>query len=58
MRLSKSKLGATIGTSREVIRLIENGDYNPSLSLCLRLCWALDKTLDELFWRDKPEIWA
>jgi putative transcriptional regulator len=29
--------------------------FNPSLSLCLRLARALDRTLDELFWEEEVD---
>jgi len=28
------------------------GKYNPTLNLCLRIARALDKTLDDLFWKE------
>lgn len=36
--------------SRQTINAIEKGDYNPTINLCVSICKALDKTLDELFW--------
>ena len=38
--------------SRQTINAIEKGDYNPTIHLCVAICKALDKTLDELFWED------
>ncbi len=32
---------------------IEKGDYNPTIRLCIAICKALDKTLDELFWKSE-----
>ena len=29
---------------------VEKGDYNPTINLCLKICHALGKTLDDLFW--------
>ncbi|MED3907489.1 transcriptional regulator, partial [Geobacillus thermodenitrificans] len=29
--------------------------YNPTLKLCLEICYALNKTLDEIFWVEKGE---
>ena len=29
---------------------IEKGDYNPTIKLCVSICRALNKTLDEIFW--------
>lgn len=39
-----------VNVSRQTINMIENGDYNPTISLCIRICKVLNKTLDELFW--------
>ena len=32
------------------ISAIEKGNYNPSVDLCIRICQALGKSLDDLFW--------
>lgn len=48
--LSQGDLAALVGATRQTIGMIETGDYNPSLKLCIAICKALDKTLDELFW--------
>ena len=48
--MSQGDLAATTGVTRQTIGMIEAGDYNPSLKLCLAICRALGKTLDELFW--------
>ncbi|MFD1019493.1 helix-turn-helix transcriptional regulator [Thalassobacillus hwangdonensis] len=53
--LSQQELAKIVGVSRQTIGLIELGKYNPSLQLCLSICWALDKSLDELFWQDKED---
>ena len=29
---------------------IEKGDYNPTINLCIAICKAVNKSLDELFW--------
>lgn len=50
--LSQEQLAALCGVSRQTISAIEKGDYNPSINLCIAICKALDKTLDELFWQD------
>ena len=50
--LSQTELAKSIGVSRQTINMIENDDYNPTVSLCIKICKALDKTLDELFWRE------
>lgn len=50
--LSQEDLANKIGVSRQTINMIEKGKYNPSLGLCLEICWALEKKLDDLFWED------
>ncbi|PKM64438.1 MAG: transcriptional regulator [Firmicutes bacterium HGW-Firmicutes-20] len=51
--LSQEQLAELVGVTRQTIGLIESGDYNPTLRLCLQICIALHKTLDELFWEDE-----
>lgn len=48
--LSQGDLATLVGVTRQTIGMIETGDYNPSLNLCISICRVLDKTLDELFW--------
>lgn len=48
--LSQQQLAELVGVSRQTINSIEKGDYNPTINLCIAICKALDKTLDELFW--------
>mgnify|MGYP000869791608 CR=1 FL=1 len=51
--LSQQQLADLVGVSRQTINAIEKGDYNPTIRLCLSICRALDKTLDELFWEEE-----
>ena len=53
MDMSQQLLADAVGVSRQTINAIEKGDYNPSINLCIAICKALDKTLDELFWVDE-----
>ena len=48
--LSQQDLAERVGVSRQTISALEKGDYNPTINLCIAICRALDKTLDELFW--------
>ena len=48
--LSQAELAKSIGVSRKTINMIESGDYNPTIALCIKICKMLDKTLDGLFW--------
>ncbi len=50
MDLSQQQLADLVEVSRQTISLIEKGDYNPTINLCIAICKALHKTLDELFW--------
>ena len=53
--LSQQQLAKIVGVSRQTINAIEKGDYNPTIRLCLSICYALDKSLDELFWEENTE---
>lgn len=48
--LTQAELAKRIGVTRQTIGLIEKGQYNPSLQLCISIAKTLGKTLDELFW--------
>ncbi|HZK70206.1 MAG TPA: helix-turn-helix transcriptional regulator [Clostridia bacterium] len=48
--LSQEQLADRVGVTRQTIGLIESGNYNPSLNLCIDICKALKKTLNDLFW--------
>ena len=50
--MSQQQLADAVGVSLQTINAIEKGDYNPTIRLCLAICKALGKTLDELFWED------
>ena len=48
--LTQEQLADKVDVARQTIGLIEAGNYNPSISLCIEICKALNKTLDDLFW--------
>lgn len=48
--LTQTDLANMVGVTRQTIGAIERGDYNPTIQLCIRICKALGRTLDELFW--------
>lgn len=50
--MSQKALAEAVGVTRQTMNAIENGDYNPSLNLCISICIVLNKTLDEIFWED------
>lgn len=51
--LSQEELANLVGVTRQTINMIEKGNYNPTLNLCISICKVLDKTLDEIFWEDE-----
>lgn len=53
--MNQEDLAQIVGVTRQTIGLIESGNYNPTLNLCMAICDALDRTLDELFWIPKEE---
>ena len=50
MAMSQAELAKAVGVSRQTINMVESGEYNPTLGLCLKICRALGRTLDDLFW--------
>lgn len=50
--LSQTELAQAVGATRQTIGMIEAGDYNPTLNLCIRICRVLGTTLDTLFWTE------
>lgn len=59
LNMSQEELGQKVGATRQTIGLIEAGRYNPSIKLCINICIALHKHLDDLFWDesyDKEEL--
>lgn len=53
LNMSQTELAKKAGVTRQTIGLIEAGDFNPSIKLCIAICKALGSTLDELFWEDE-----
>ena len=50
--MKQEDLAKAVGVTRQTIGLIEAGDYNPTLNLCIAICKALKKTLNDLFWEE------
>ncbi len=50
--MNQVDLANAVGVTRQTIGMIESGNYNPTLNLCIAICKALDKTLDQLFWEE------
>lgn len=50
--MSQTQLAKSAGVTRQTIGLIEAGEFNPSLKLCIAICRALGVTLNDLFWEE------
>lgn len=50
--MKQEELATIVGVTRQTIGLIEAGNYNPTLKLCISICRALNKTLNDLFWEE------
>ncbi|QAA21826.1 transcriptional regulator [Sporolactobacillus terrae] len=53
--MTQLQLAEKTGVTRQTISLIEKGKYNPTLKLCLSICYAVGKSLDQLFWVNEGE---
>ena len=54
--LTQQQLADVVGITRQTVSLIEKGKYNPSLKLCLQICYAVNAKLDEIFWIEKGDF--
>ncbi len=54
--LTQQELADAVGITRQTVSLIEKGKYNPSLKLCLQICYAVNAKLDEIFWIDRRDF--
>ena len=50
--MKQEDLAKAVGVTRQTIGLIESGEYNPTLNLCIAICKKLGKTLNDLFWEE------
>lgn len=51
--MTQEQLADAIGVTRQTIGLIEAGNYNPSVGMCIDICKALHVTLNDLFWPEE-----
>lgn len=47
--LTQEELADALGVSRQTVNAIENGDYNPSTSLAIKLSGYFGTTVNEMF---------
>lgn len=50
--MSQTELAKKAGVTRQTIGLIESGEFNPSIKLCVAICKALGCTLNDIFWEE------
>ena len=53
--MTQKALAEKVGISRQTMNAIEQGEYNPTIRLCRKICRVLGKSLDELFWEDDED---
>lgn len=53
--LSQQALGAELGVSRQTINAIEQGRYDPSLPLAIRIARFFGRKVEEIFHVDESE---
>ncbi len=49
LSINQGELGKLAGVSRQTISSIERGEYNPSITLVLKLAKIFNTTVDEIF---------
>ena len=47
---NQQELGSLVDASRQTISLIERGDYNPSITLALKIARVFGKSVEEVFY--------
>ena len=53
--LNQQELGSRVGASRQTISLIERGDYNPSITLALRISQVFQGPVEQVFYLTEEE---
>ncbi len=48
-KVSQAELAEAVGIRRETLSLLENGKYNPSLLLAMRIAQYFHKPVEEVF---------
>lgn len=49
MNINQQELGSMVDVSRQTISLIERGDYNPSITLAIRISKVFGVSIEEVF---------
>ena len=53
--INQQELGSLVNVSRQNISLIERGDYNPSITLALKISHVFQKNVEEVFMLTEDE---
>jgi putative transcriptional regulator len=56
MGYTQADLAKLVGVRRETISFVENGEYNPSLLLAVRIATTFGEPVEEVFIFDEDEI--
>jgi len=54
--LTQAALAEKIGVSRQAVNNIENGNFNPSTLLALKMAKVLDASVEELFELEQQDV--
>ncbi|MCD4714053.1 MAG: helix-turn-helix transcriptional regulator [Clostridiales bacterium] len=54
--INQGELGQLTGVSRQTISSIERGEYNPSITLVLKLAKIFNTTVEEMFEYEEDKI--
>jgi putative transcriptional regulator len=54
--LTQADLAKRAGVRRETISFVENGEYNPSLLLAVRIARVFDVSVEEVFLYEDDEL--
>ena len=54
--LTQADLAKRVGVRRETISFVENGEYNPSLLLAVRIARVFEQQVEEIFLFEEDEL--
>jgi putative transcriptional regulator len=54
--LRQADLARKVGVRRETISFVENGEYNPSLLLAVKIARVFEASVEEVFQYDEDEL--
>ena len=54
--LRQADLARKVGVRRETISFVENGEYNPSLLLAVKIARVFEASVEEVFQYDEEEL--